>query len=357
MAVAQHTPGRSTAQAPVAERAAERPRRLYELDLLRFLAALAVVFFHLSYTSTGGAVFERLDDVSRYGYLGVDVFFMISGFVIMMSARGSSVRRFAANRCIRLLPTYWLGVGLTALVGSALGATIGLPKVIANLTMLQTVIGSEHLDAAYWSLLYEVWFYALVAGVIRLGLLDKIEELLLGWSVIAAIGMVVEFPGLVRAILMTNYAHYFIAGMLFGLIKHERRLDLRRGLLVVLSACLASQYGAANAAALQESYGDEFSGLAVRIVIGAFFALFAVISWTGIPQIRGKVFVTLGAITYPLYLVHQFIGFRIFVQWGADPALMLAVVVSGMIVASHVIAHYFEAPLGRRLRRAIPVDW
>ena len=362
MALAQRTLGKRTADQPESGgpwRAPEsgRPRRLYELDILRFLAALAVVFFHLSYTSTGGAIFDRLDVVSRYGYLGVDVFFMISGFVIMMSARGSGVRRFAANRFIRLVPTYWLGILLTAAIASALGTSVSLSKVLINFTMLQTVVGSDHLDAAYWSLLYEVRFYALVAVVIRLGLLKKIEEILLGWSVISAVGMVLELPGLVRALLMTNYAHYFIAGMLFALIKEDRQIDLRRGLLVVLSACLASQYGAANATALQEGYGDEFSTLAVRIVIGLFFVLFAVISWTGIPQIKGKIFVTLGAMTYPLYLIHQLIGFSIFVRWGADPALMLGVVVVGMIAASHVIAKYFEAPLGRWARKAIPASW
>lgn len=64
--------------------------RVPELDLLRFIAALSVVLFHfcaapLVHGSVDRALFDVLGVAARYGYLGVELFFLISGFVIIMS--------------------------------------------------------------------------------------------------------------------------------------------------------------------------------------------------------------------------------------------------------------------------------
>ena len=72
-------------------------RRVNEIDLLRFVAALAVVFFH--YAFRGYAADDRsimpyplLAPIAKYGYLGVELFFLISGFVILMTASRGSLR-------------------------------------------------------------------------------------------------------------------------------------------------------------------------------------------------------------------------------------------------------------------------
>ena len=81
--------------------------RVNEIDLLRFIAALAVVFFH--YTFRGYAAdamtimpYPLLAPFSKYGYLGVELFFMISGFVILMTAANGSLRKFVVSRFVRL---------------------------------------------------------------------------------------------------------------------------------------------------------------------------------------------------------------------------------------------------------------
>ncbi|MFD6812242.1 acyltransferase family protein, partial [Streptomyces anthocyanicus] len=98
---------------------APRPRkrgRLYVLDGLRLGAALMVVAFH--YTALGAEAWDRpawtvFPEVSRftsYGYLGVQLFFVISGFVICMSAWGRPLKAFFVSRVIRLYPAYWFAV-------------------------------------------------------------------------------------------------------------------------------------------------------------------------------------------------------------------------------------------------------
>ncbi len=73
--------------------------RVNELDLLRFFAAFAVVFFHYSfrgYTADDMSImpYPILASVFKYGYLGVELFFMISGFVILMTAANGNLRNF-----------------------------------------------------------------------------------------------------------------------------------------------------------------------------------------------------------------------------------------------------------------------
>jgi len=114
--------------APSQPRASEKTRavaheRVYELDLLRFMAAFSVVMFHYSFRGAAGKPgntfttfnYAPLAGAARYGYLGVNLFFLISGFVILMSANGSSPRRFFISRFVRLYPAYWVCCSITFL--------------------------------------------------------------------------------------------------------------------------------------------------------------------------------------------------------------------------------------------------
>ena len=132
-----------------------RRERLRELDLLRFAAALAVVLYH--FTGFGGAgawpapsqdVFPEIAPVTRFGYLGVDLFFVISGFVILMSAWGRGPGEFGISRLVRLMPAYWVSVLLGAAVYAVFRMGHGVPGLIVpNLTMLQGGLGLRNVDA------------------------------------------------------------------------------------------------------------------------------------------------------------------------------------------------------------------
>ncbi len=95
--------------------------RLYVLDGLRLVAALMVVLFHYvalygGWENNPRAVFPSLHGYARYGWLGVEVFFLISGFVICMSTWGRSLGDFVVSRVSRIYPAYWVAVLLTAAV-------------------------------------------------------------------------------------------------------------------------------------------------------------------------------------------------------------------------------------------------
>ena len=90
------------------------PARLRELDLLRFVAAMLVMLHHYVGRLAGWGVQNHhnmpgLAAVTHFGNLGVDLFFLISGFVILMSAWGRGVGDFAVSRVVRIFPSYWFG--------------------------------------------------------------------------------------------------------------------------------------------------------------------------------------------------------------------------------------------------------
>jgi peptidoglycan/LPS O-acetylase OafA/YrhL len=170
-------------------RAERSTDRVFEIDLLRFVAAVAVVFFHWSFR--GAAADDRstfsyppLWPASQYGYLGVELFFMISGFVILMTASSGSLKRFVASRVARLYPAFWACCTITVVVVWLWGqpaAAVTLGQYLVNLTMLSDFVHVPSVDGAYWSLFVEIRFYAWVALLLAMGLLPRLELLLWLW--------------------------------------------------------------------------------------------------------------------------------------------------------------------------------
>ena len=128
--------------------------RVGEIDLLRFLAAMAVVLFH--YTFRGYAAsnyspmaFADISPVTKYGYLGVELFFLISGFVILMTASSGSLNKFIASRIARLYPAFWFGCTLTFIAIFIFGGerfSADVKQFLLNLTMLHEFIHVKSID-------------------------------------------------------------------------------------------------------------------------------------------------------------------------------------------------------------------
>jgi peptidoglycan/LPS O-acetylase OafA/YrhL len=150
-------------------------QRLAWLDALRGIAALAVVFDHLSPYLLRGLrdhVYHWLD-AGRYG---VFVFFLISGYIIPASLeRKGSVRTFWVSRVFRLYPMYLVTIGLAVLLwavdhGSLHGAD-GDPvnSVLAQLLMMSNVLAGPNVPNVVWSLSYEMVFYLLITALFIAG--------------------------------------------------------------------------------------------------------------------------------------------------------------------------------------------
>jgi peptidoglycan/LPS O-acetylase OafA/YrhL len=146
-------------------------KRLAWLDALRGIAALCVVFDHLTYTvlqPVRHAVYCWFDP----GQYGVFVFFLVSGYIVPASLeRKGSVRGFWVSRVFRLYPLYLFAVGaMVVLWASGLGSLSGMDSdpvtnSFADVFMLQSVLWASALPNVVWSLAYEMVFYLLLTAL------------------------------------------------------------------------------------------------------------------------------------------------------------------------------------------------
>jgi peptidoglycan/LPS O-acetylase OafA/YrhL len=168
-----------------------RAQRLAWLDALRGIAALAVVFDHLSPYLLKGLrmhVYHWLD-AGRYG---VFVFFLISGYIVPASLeRKGSVRTFWVSRVFRLYPLYLLAIASALLLwsvgyGNLHGAT-GDPttSVLSQLLMMSNVLAGPNLPNVVWSLSYEMVFYLLLTALFIGGVHKKSGWYAVGFGVAA----------------------------------------------------------------------------------------------------------------------------------------------------------------------------
>ncbi len=158
--------------------------RIVELDSLRGLAALAVVFYH--FTSRYDQLFGHASPPAfqaPWGEYGVDVFFILSGLMILRSLeRAPTAVHFAVSRFARLYPAYWAAAAITFAVVWLFGLPgqeVSGADAVLNVTMLQQLFGARSIDGAYWSLQVELFFYVGMLVLHRAGAFGNSKRLYL----------------------------------------------------------------------------------------------------------------------------------------------------------------------------------
>jgi peptidoglycan/LPS O-acetylase OafA/YrhL len=336
-------------------------KRFYELDLLRFVAAASVVFFHYTVRADVAEHLPRLPEyafapVTKYGFLGVNLFFIISGFVILMSAASGSIRLFAVSRVVRLYPAFWVACTATFVASLFLpwnGKGVTFAEYLLNLTMVSGFAGVKPVDGVYWSLIVEIRFYALVFLVLLAGQMGRVKALLGLWLVLHVLSTLHPIK-IVSTLLIPDAAPYFIAGSAMYLVS-QQGLSPYLGALIALSYACCVWGFARNLTDLDAALHRDFSIVTIALVLASFYAAGLLIS-TGrtaglVGAGRGKRLVLLGSLTYPLYLLHQRIGYGLFaVGHGVvNPHLLFWGVIALMLVASYGVTRV-EAYAAPRLR-------
>jgi peptidoglycan/LPS O-acetylase OafA/YrhL len=150
--------------------------RILELDVLRGFAAIGVVLAHFIPVANPASFSFNI------GYLGIDLFFIISGFVISWTATNNpNWKHFIANRFSRIFPTYWFAVLFTSfLLFYSNNFSLLIPKesyeltsnlffkMVVNLSMIQYYFRVSDIDGQYWTMVIELTFYALLVVLLLL---------------------------------------------------------------------------------------------------------------------------------------------------------------------------------------------
>ncbi len=221
--------------------------------------------------------------LSEYGWLGVEVFFLISGFVICMSAWGRSLGDFVTSRVSRLYPAYWVAVLLTAAVLTVwpnVRSADNWETVLTNLTMLQQGLGVPDVDDAYWTLFIELKFYLLFAIVVFRGVTYRRCVLFCGLWTVAGVVALKSNSDLLSVWAIAPYSPYFIAGIAFYLM-HRFRPTVLLWAIVAISFLLAQHYLRGRLVMNLGAKADLAQGWPVRLAVLLAFALMAAIALGG----------------------------------------------------------------------------
>lgn len=353
------------------EPAKPRPEpRLRALDGLRLIAALMVAAYH--YGGRGGDVtqawgrsaqheFPTLHTYFAYGCLGVQVFFVISGFVICMSGWGRPLKSFFASRASRLLPAYWVAIVLVTAVFALPAVTfkaVSPSDALVNLTMLQQPLGVDRVLGVCWTLWAEVRFYALFALLVVLpgASRRRVVFFCAGWILAAAIAQGAHQP-LLDIVLMPEYAPFFVGGVGLYLVHRDRR-DVHAWGIVAVSWLIGQHYavrGLWNAADPHAFAHRTSFGIILVVTLG--FLAVAAIALGWLHWANWRWLTVAGALTYPFYLVHEHLGWVVIKVLHRGLHLpsygTFLLTVSVMLLLAWLMNRYVEKPLTPRMRAAL----
>ncbi len=260
-----------------------------------------------------------------FGWIGVELFFVISGYVILATAERRDARQFVRARVLRLVPAVWICATTTALLlltvpGVDIGSVAhGWVNAVAFVP-----IGVQ-IDGSYWTLAIEIVFYGLVATVLALRRNDRWVwrvVLYLGaisldyWMMQAAFADNPAFP--TRARMLTLMPH----GVFFALGAALRRLSTETWSWRLAVFSLALAWGccfeiAVRSATVARDYQLTISPyLPIAVFLaGVVVVALAVRLQSAMARILPARLAThIGMATYPLYLVHQAAG-AVVIAW------------------------------------------
>lgn len=324
--------------------------RIVALDLIRFLAALSVVLYHY-FPRPESSAYPLISEITKYGYLGVPLFFIISGYVIALSANNRTAIEFGISRFVRLYPALWAGVIFTVLVLVIFDdKRYSVSQVLANFTLLNEYLGFEDIDGVYWTLKAELKFYACVFLLLAFGVFKKHHIWLSLWLGLAVTHTAFGQPFFMGWFITPSYSSFFIAGVAFFLIQNNGKNAFNH--FILISSLVVSSFRAYWQA---DGFMDHPNVVdkSISVAIVWLFYCFMYFLSIGKLKLKGRnIFITLGALTYPLYLIHNMAGKALIDKYSniIPEEIMIIMVTIIMILASWIIHVVIEKPMSTPLK-------
>ncbi len=324
---------------------------IHGIQYLRALAALAVVLFHAA---------ERTGHHFAIGAAGVDVFFVISGFImwVISDRRPVAPLAFLGERLRRIAPVYWLAT--MVMIGGGIAGlfpnlVLSLDHVAASLLFVPARSPSSGeiwpVLVQGWTLNFEMFFYVVFAASLMLPRHRRLPVMSAIFVSLVLLGLAIDTDNALFLTYTRPVILEFVAGMIVAEFWLRGRVaGPRSGIALVLGALA----GFAALAVLRLPFDERILGpLAVTLVVGtlALEAAGWVRKWA-LPTL-------LGDTSYSIYLWHTFaisvvVKVAGMIGFGSVPTLLVALV-AGTLAG---LAAYFlvERPLVRRTRSRMPLN-
>lgn len=316
--------------------------RMLELDALRGIAAMAVVIYHLVYRYHELYGHHGLPVYwSYFGQYGVQLFFMISGFVIYWTLdRIKTPIEFVISRFSRLYPVYWIAIIVTFSITLLLGLpdrTVSVATAVQNLAMFHEYFDVPHVDGVYWTLTLELTFYTYMF-LLLIGKQKYWATPLLMLVVAANMGLqyLGDVPRWAQLLTLDGYGQFFLFGVALQDWQKGRK-KLLAGIAMLFAAALTLT--------------------ASTLLVTAIYLVLMAVFWATfkgyVPLMNSRVLVWLGAISYSLYLIHQNVGYAILYRINDVMPSVVAVLIT--LIAVTLLAFglnkLVEVPSNVRLRK------
>lgn len=334
--------------------------RYLELDALRGIATVIVVLCHFMLFREDAQIGFRLFTNI------IDVFFILSGFVIFMTLnKMKSSRNFIINRLVRLYPTYWVVVTITfclILLQQNLSenlSNITVRDYLANMTMFQFYLHYPDLDGPYWTLIVEMLFYIVILFIFILKYQKYIHQI--GIILSFFLGLFAYnpfsyenqelFTNALINIPLLQYIPLFFAGILFYDIFTKNENNIQK--YIFISYYLAVQISLFNYSGRARYFMNHME---YAIMLIFYFGLFVLFVNGKLKILINKSTVFFGKISYALYLIHQFLTMSILVPylenfWHINfwvASLLISFPIA--IILSTLITFYIELPINKFVR-------
>ena len=286
-----------------------------------------------------------------HGHYGVNLFFIISGFVIFMTLdRTRHGMDFVVSRFSRLFPAYWVAVALTFAVTSTFGLPgkeVTLPQALGNVFMVHGIFRVPHVDGVYWTLEVELLFYTGMFLLFMRGQLHRVYWVM-GLLLLARLAyhlastlFAIDFSWMLYRLTILKYIPWFALGIfVYQTAANRSRAGDRQARVIALAAL----------ACLWVVDGWPLAALALVMTALVWGAARGRLPWLAHP-----VLAFFGTISYTLYLLHENIGWvvqrAVLAQgWPFDVGIVAAFVV--VVALATVLTYSVEKPAMRWIRDA-----
>ncbi|MEJ8743489.1 acyltransferase [Mediterraneibacter sp. HCN-7094] len=329
-----------------------KKKRIYGLDYMRGISCILVMLYH--YTTRIVEIFPEINSKwiikVPFGYMGVAVFFLLSGFLSLKQYKPEqNILEFVINKIKRLYPCYWLAAIITYFVVDIFleEKAVSLKTLLLNLTMMESFLGAELVDGAYWTLANELIFYTFIAIVfVVLKHKHKFNIYAITWLVCANAILCIDSDNLCFTIFnklfMAQYVQMFLAGgFIFVLFYYEKKVSR---IIAVLGwgICLITQ---------MRVFGANY--MIFFLIANILLIIFVLMDKQNInyPMNLLKLFrpvAFFASISYPLYLIHQNIGYTIIInlyRFGVKNEVVIVIPIIILTGLAFFMHRFIEVPI------------